>query len=812
MVSALVLAALVAAPIPTRLSADVSDAFALRTNPAGLGFTDGGEVRLLYGFEDGAALVPPSSQLFGARDAAPGVGRIHSGGLYGAFDLGALRLGAGYDFGDPSSGDARERGLLGFALRMDRAAIGLTYEQLSPAGGDEARGFVRVGGQVRPAQWISIGYGVDDIGEVIQQRDWIFGLAVRPFTERILLSTQWAYREETEADIDQLRFLGQIEPIDGVTLGFASDARFEDFNGQIAIDINRVGFEAAVFSRSDAAMVSSTVVARMKPRPSRLQPRGFMVARFEGDLVPDPNFSIFSGFSYAADGQAQLVLEKLAAAPDLVGAVIEIGALDVGWARVNELRRGILDARARGKQVLCVLTGADDRSYFLASACDRIAVLPAAVFAVNGIAAQSLYFGDTLSRIGIEVDAVRHGAYKSATETFTRSGPSPEAEEVRDRLLDVTYDAILDGIARGRSMDRAKVERWIQGGASTSTEALALGFVDTVLYEDELEDWVRGRSRGASLVDAKAYVQPQRPRWSKPDIIAVVPIDGAIIDGSSRRLPFGLARASGADTLVSTLEALRDESRVAAVVLRIDSPGGDAIASDRIARAVERLAEEKPVVASMGDVAASGGYYVAAPARHIMAEPTTITGSIGIFSIRASFAGLLARFGIGTSVEERGEYAAGSSPLQPLDPADRAPIEKQIDFLYGRFLDVVAKGRGMERAEVRRRAEGRVWIGSDALDQGLVDALGGLTDAVQWARAEAGLERRTVDVRVFPDEIQDYPGDLGRLLPPRSAGAEAPDEAPWWGLVPDSLRPHVSAILASGGRPLALTERVLTVR
>jgi protease IV len=784
--------ALAATPIPTRLTADVSDSLSLRTNPAGAAFANGSEVRGLYGFEPASSLGPT---------LGPNIGLVHSGGLYLLGQRGMFSLSGGYDFSDARRGDTAERGLVGVAMggAEARFGAGLAVEIRDDFGVGKAEGFVRAGLQWRPGDYLGFGFAVQDLGEALDERAWDLGVALRPWTDRLLFSTQWRIAEDVPLNRDtlDLRFLGQIEPIDGVTLGFGTDWDFEDFNGQIAFDIGRFGSEFAVFDQVDGAAFAAQVVGRERPRPSLVRTGTILVADFSGDLVPAPTFSIFDGgFRFGADGGAQLLLDRVASSAYVGGALLRIGRLGVGWGRAHEIHRAILKARTAGKTIACVLSGSDDRSYYVASACDQVAILPMSVLSVDGIAAQSLYLGAGLDRLGVDFEVVRRGEYKSAPETFTRSGSSEPAREARDALLDVGYETLVAGIAEGRAKSLREVRAWIDQGTSTATQAQDEGWVDALLHDDEVEGWVRETFEGAGLVDAEDYLEPSRPHWTAPARIAVVPIDAAITGGESRKLPFGLGGTSGADTLVPLLQRLKEDGQVAAVVLRVDSPGGEAIASERIARAVEQLAAAKPTVASFGDVAASGGYFVAAPARRIFAEPTTITGSIGVFSVRASFSRLLSGLGIEVELEERGDHAGGGSALSPLDPEDRAPVERQVEFLYDRFLSAVARGRSMSKAEVREVAEGRVWSGKDALERELVDELGGLGDAVAWARAAAGLERSEVEVVVEPDSRLPYPEGL-RIL--RSEGVRA-----LLAELPDAVRSMAAVAWLRGAAPTSV--------
>lgn len=791
-----VLALIVATPVPTRLAADVDDVFALRGNPAGLGHLASSELRLLYGFE---SLDPR-----GRSD-------VHGVGLYGGFRLlDGLTLAAGADFGFANEGGVRERGLVGAAFGAGPARLGVALEHLDPLGfGGDTR--VRVGMQVRPSRWISLAGAGRDLSETFGNRQWDLGLAFRPGTERVQVSSQWRLTESVPVNGEtlDLLFLLRAEPISGLLVGFAFDHDFDRFNGQVAFDFARTGLETAVFRNEIADGRESTAVAvnsvlREDPVPSLIEPSTFIELELQGNLKPPPDFNLFAGgFRFGVYGWAPLALEQAAVSEHVHGLLVRLGPLDVGWGKAWELHRGLSRVSKQGKDVYCFVEGAGPRELLVASACDEIAMLPVGIFDVGGTATRLLTVGEGLRRFGVDVEAHRRGAYKTAPELFTRDEPSEQAVETAEALLDETYGTWVEALARGRNLSEARVGQLVAAGSATATVAEATGLVDATFHRDEFERWARSRAGPFIVSSAQDLMRRERPRWTPGPEVALIVIDAPISRGDSFRLPFGLGATAGADTLLEALRSAGSNPAVRAVVLRIDTPGGDAVASDRIAHGVKELARKKPVVVSMGDVAASGGYYVAAPARSIWAEPTTVTGSIGVFNLRFSVYRLLVRLGVSVRLLERGEHAGLADPLSPLDPADAPVLESQVEFLYRRFLQVVADGRNMSLDRVEAVAAGRVWSGRAARERGLVDDLGGLADAIRHAQRLAGLEGRPVRVRVAPQKRKGLPRALRKLSP--GAGADAAPRSPWsW--LPRDLRVMAAAMLAVRTGPAALPE------
>ena len=416
---------------------------------------------------------------------------------------------------------------------------------------------------------------------------------------------------------------------------------------------------------------------------------------------------------------------------------MRIGDLPLGAGRIEELRAALGRIRAR-KPVLAYLTGGGTREYWLATAATAIAVPPGSALAVNGIATSSLYLRDALARAGVAFEVVAAGAYKSAPEPLVREGPSPASREANDALLDDLYGGLVADLAAARRLPPERVRALVDEGLFDSAEAKAAGLVDEVLWPDEIGAWLE-RATGRRVRLAGPYrPEPSRAarRWGTPSVIEVIRVEGAIVSGRSRR---GLSTVAGADTIVAQLRGASADGAVKAIVVRVESPGGDGLASDLIWRAVVRARASKPVVVSMGDYAASGGYLAAAGADAIVAEPSTLTGSIGVFVLKPELSGLLAKLGVARAAWARGDLAQLESVGRPWSEKERRAVEKQIDGFYRMFVDRVAEGRKLSREVVEAAAGGRVWTGRQALERGLVDRLGSLDDAIALAAERAHL-------------------------------------------------------------------------
>ena len=403
-----------------------------------------------------------------------------------------------------------------------------------------------------------------------------------------------------------------------------------------------------------------------------------------------------------------------------------------------DIRRRIREMNAAGKKTICYLTEATSSVYLACAPANEVWINPAGGIRLAGISMKSVHFKNLFDKIGVQADIVRIGEYKSAPESFTRTSPTDPSAQATDRYLDSVYAHVIANLERDRGFaDHDATKTVVEDGPYTSSEALAAGLVDRVVPADKLIEELQTLSDGPVAVNDEYGKDRLRHRsYIDAPAVAVVHIDGDIIDGESVDVPFFNIRMTGAKTMTKELRKLAENPDITAVVLKINSPGGSALASDMIWREVMALREKKTVVASLGSVAASGGYYIASAAHVIYAEPTTLTGSIGIFYGKADVSGLLGKIGVDTTTFKRGAHSDMESWTRAYTPEERRKLLGQIREYYNLFLDRVVEGRGngFTREIVDKRGRGRIWSGADAKHHLLVDELGGYPEALNYAR------------------------------------------------------------------------------
>lgn len=424
----------------------------------------------------------------------------------------------------------------------------------------------------------------------------------------------------------------------------------------------------------------------------------------------------------------------------MTGLVIRVRTLAAGPSVLAAFRDVLVKLRDAGKEVIVhAPMGADSATMFLASAAKRIVVGPETHVAPLGYAVEMQFIKRALDRLGVEPQVFACGTYKSAAEPLVREDMSAAQREQLEALLETRLALLVDALAERCGGDRTKAKQWIDEGPHRATQARELGLIDHVAYDDEL-DALLGAPEGqpARLVSFSRYLGVKRPtKWRRflpKPVVGLIEVHGPIVSD----VHFAMGAIAAEQPIVRALRAARLDPRIAAVVLHIDSPGGSALASDRIHHEVERLAAEKPVVAYLSNVAASGGYYVAAPARLIVTKPQTITGSIGVVATHFILRGLLEKLGISTDVVKRGARADLHSMARPLEDAEREVLARDVLSFYETFVGVVARGRQRSVEDIEKLAQGRIYSGTDALARGLVDELGGLDRAIERATEFAG--------------------------------------------------------------------------
>jgi protease-4 len=448
--------------------------------------------------------------------------------------------------------------------------------------------------------------------------------------------------------------------------------------------------------------------------------------------------------------------------PRVRGVILHLRPLQMPLARLDTLRDLIGELHRAGKRVVAWSYSYDDGTYYVACAADEVLLLPGGTFAPLGLVRGQMYLADALDWIGLKADVLQISPYKSAGDILTRREMSDEVREMTSWLLDGTYHEMVQAIAQGRRLDEDGAKALIDKTPCTDLEAKEIGAIDEIVSEDGLPAYLQQGEQPPRLLpwERAARRLPRAPLPRPGRYLALLSIEGMIVDGHSQRppmelpipIPLTMDRRSGDLSVVPLVRRVMADRRAAAVVLYVDSRGGSGTASESMRAALARLAENKPLVVAMGDVAASGGYWVSLPGRTIVAQPNTITGSIGVLLARIHNAGLLEKLLINREVIARGDGALISDFDHSLTDQERNKLWGYLERAYDLFLDHVAESRDMAREAVDAVGAGRVWNGRQAVDRGLVDELGGLHQALDKARQLGGLTERAAVRIMVPDE------------------------------------------------------------
>ncbi len=508
----------------------------------------------------------------------------------------------------------------------------------------------------------------------------------------------------------------------------------------------------------------------------------------------------------------RLALDELATDPKARGLIVTLRSASGGAARLRSLRERLAELRARGKVVIVHLPeGASLRELAVASAANAVWLDPAAHIAPLGVSVGVPYVRSALDRVGVRAEVFAKGRYKTAAEGFTQNEMSEAQREQLGALVDDLFDDAVDALAEGRRVPRSKVLDWVERSPWAAADAVAEGVVDALVTDEEvnarLVAWPELPRVGEGAPDAADAPAPvgigtyltkrrfqYRPLRRRP-YLAVVDVHGAIVSEAQTS-----AAVAAEDALVQLFESVRTDARARALLLHIDSRGGSALASARILRAVRTVSEKKPVVAYFADVAASGGYMIGVGASCIVAQPVTLTGSIGVVAAKPVFAELLAKVGIAVEVVKRGERVDMFSPARTLTPGEREAFERELDVIYEDFIRVVAEGRGRSAEAIRQVAEGRVWSGRRAHEQGLVDRLGNFEVAIDEARVRVGVGGEKLEPRrVSAPLLKAAPLRIPRLFGSLLGGSEARQ---------GSAVAHFARLSGLGSHAMLLEERL----
>ena len=541
-----------------------------------------------------------------------------------------------------------------------------------------------------------------------------------------------------------------------------------------------IGLVGFAFMISVAGLVFTSLMIGREPQ---IAGNSTLILKVSGDLQELEPGGVFGSFLEPPPTVRTLVeaLHKAKVDRRVTSVIVRPTGTAALWGKVQEVRDAIVDFRGSGKPIVAYLEYGGEQEYFLASACDKVFLMPTASLDLTGIASYELFLRGTLDKIGAYPDVLHVGEYKTAANTFTEHTYTPSHKEMAQSLNTDLYEQLVRGLAEARHKTPEEVRALIDHGPYLPEDAIRAGLIDDVAYEDEIDDKVKlgtGTSRFVTMNDYRR-IGMRSVGLNKGPRIAVIYAVGVITSGESS-YDVTSGQSVGSDTLVEHLRKVRADNSIKAVVLRVDSPGGSAIASDIIWREVGLTRDRKPVIASMSDVAASGGYYISMPAQKIVAQPATLTGSIGVVMIKFAIGGTLEKLGMNMERVTSGKYADLWAPDRPFTPEERKKIEESMHATYETFVEKAAAGRKTTPERIDSIAQGRVWTGAQAKQHGLVDELGGLDRAVVLAKQAAGIdEKPDVELVVYPQRRSFYElvqapfgtseGVLGKLLGNRQA-------------------------------------------
>jgi protease IV len=820
-------------PVPDGSIATQTDSASLEVNPAGLGFVEGSEFSYAFFLPtaDYRGVVPSGHSL-----------SLALGGPGSGFGFGVQWM------DNPLLGGRRavfRKYTLGGALSSRFFSFGAALNFFGSRY-DERLNALRtadLGLQWRPNRFLGIGLMTRDFTPAFLDEDQALqprvglGLALRLFEGRLVFDTE--VHSVRRADTLEIRPRLAGEPLRGLRLfgtgmisipapGSVQTPGFDGLSFGLELSMGTFGLQSAAHVPEEIqgnGLKASGLAYRVWGGTPQKRPLFSLKDRWVRVNI-DSNIAeqASSGFFQETTRSFLNLINDLNAItedPAIGGVILDVQSGHLGYSQIWELHQAMDALHGAGKESIALLRNPTTRSIYAASAAESIWMSPVTPYSPTGLLAEFTSFAGLLDRFGVEAEFVRIGDYKSAPEAYVMSGPSDEALEQTSEFLDALFDELTTRIASRRGIAHDEFLEILDVSPIFPADALERGLVDAIVYPDEIEAELERRlDRTIGLERTYERHEIADARWGGRPEIAVVYVDGMIVTGSSGQGPFGGGGITGAETFTQTLRALREDNTVKAVVVRIDSPGGSALASDLIYRELRYLATEKPVIASMSNIAASGGYYVAAGADEIFATPLTLTGSIGIFAGKFNIQELADRMGIATYREGRGPAGGTYSIWRPFTQEELQFVARTIDYLYQLFLQQIERTRPLTVDEIDGVARGRIWAGAAAREAGLVDQVGGFADALRRAEELAGLEHGQaiyVDrtgmggLQMSPGMATRVNGALRRLSLDRRGPISHAD-----GELPRALRELEPALLwplyFDSGEALALPPYLITLR
>lgn len=677
------------------------DALAMFYNPAGLSSNRGFNFYYLYKLEDWKIVANSSLA-----------------GQLGPFGFSWL-------FGSPFSYG------LGLGFKLGKGiALGLRYFH-------RFANYWCLGTLIRPANFLSLGIIWPDIN----YEDWhsiIPGLAIRPFGNRLTLFA------ETKLDSIKKPWLGlQIQPLAGIELkGMAKTDKSFSIGIDISFGKTGIGYAGSKLVAFSNEMEHSIYFRYNKDiRPAIIPTESrFLTMKLTGPIQDvKPGFSLFGTKVKRTTYEILELLNKVKEDKKIKGVILSLIDLQLNFAQACELKEALTQIKEQGKKIIVYAPDLSTNTYFVASVADLIVSHPLGYVSIPGMYRQVSFMKGTLDKLGIEAEYERVGKYKSAPEILTEDSLSPAFREVISSILDDNYQYFINATAKARNFTLKDFEKKVNYGFFLADSARKERLIDTFAYDDQLDSVLEIKFGKIPKITEKKYRSQTiyETDWAEPSAkIALIYCFGSIVQGESKTNPLTGEMTMGANTIVRAIKKARRDKSVKAIVLRVNSPGGDGFASDLIWREIELTKSEKPVIVSMGTVAASGGYYIACNGDKIFALPTTITGSIGVFSLKMVLTGLYEKIGIKTEIVKKGEHADAFSPHRKFTAEEHQMLKKATEEFYIQFVNKVAQGRNMTFEKVDSVGQGRIWTGNQAKSIGLVDSLAGFFTAIDYAKTK----------------------------------------------------------------------------
>ncbi len=666
------------------------------------------------------------------------------------------RLALAYRYLDkPDSGNYREYLFAAGMSLGTRLHLGGSYRYFKEAPGIyNKRHFWNIGvmGQGKgPFSWAALFSNLNrgKIGDKRTETEQRYSLSYRPLGKSVTLSVDMFLSTKTRLSNADYIYHFEVAPYRGLYVEGYLDS---DRNFQIGLRVNLVRHfvgSQSNFERGGSHLRTTSFLGATSLRQPSLipQPRRRLTVSLSGRPRENPPRPVF-GPRETSFLTLLTTMYRAAKDPSVSEMVVSLKNLSLGFGQAQELRDALKFFRSENKTIICHLSYPNNITYFVASAADSIFIPPVSQLSLTGLRAELSFYAGTLEKLGIKADLMRIGDYKTAAEKYTRRAATEQNRQQVNRLLDDIYDQFVTAIAEGRNVSVDSVRRIIDSGPYTSLEAMEYGLVDGLSYRDQLSDDFLSNLAEVSF---KRYVSDTLldDGWPAEPVLALIVAEGEIVFDGRSASPFGGNDRVTPSSMKRSFERAASQPQVKGVILRINSPGGFALAGEEIFHSAHKSAERKPLVASMSNVAASGGYYIAMPSVRLFADPGTVTGSIGIYGGKLDLSGLYRKIDLGKELYTQGRFAGMLTTTRPFTQEEREKYYSQMKAFYDYFVKLVSNNRALSPDSVDALSRGRVWTGREALSNGLIDELGGLKRSLEYTALRLGL--KDYRIAIYPE-------------------------------------------------------------